>query len=308
MAAGISAFGERGISGVLGWDNNEVHRKVYLQDPANQFLPLMQKIFGDGASSTPQEFSSNWGIQGFYAYSVAFDTGADRGAQGETAAQGNFGLLDSMPTMRGGVTLDITYRPMDASQQGGGISLITDEAWDFSTQTMSLIGNNYGQKYNPLRWDDGGGMDNQGTPLTNLTAIVKLIPKVELVQRRFYCINMPSATQRALIGSINNSPINIGAAGGGNTVQWPESCVLLVGLPTIRRWRFDGKQIFEIGVKLAINMYQDTIEDGSNNYVTWNRLYRVSAADKAAWTKVLVGNNKDPLYPGVDLTQVTHGF
>jgi hypothetical protein len=84
-------------------------------------------------------------------------------------------------------------------------------------------------------------------------------------------------------------------------MQWPEETVLLTGLPTIRRWRFDGQQVFELGCKLAINLYQDKLEDGSTGYVTWNRLYRPA---KGYWDKVQVGPDQDPLYQSDDLSQV----
>ena len=71
--------------------------------------------------------------------------------------------------------------------------------------------------------------------------------------------------------------------------------------PAIRRFRFDGGQIFEVGVKLAINNYKDKLEDGSVGYVTWNRLYR---PNKGYWDRVLVGPAYNPLYQSTDLAQV----
>jgi hypothetical protein len=293
MSKGLSAFGNRGLSGVFGWENNEIHRRVWLDDPANQLVPLLQELFGEG--DNPQVCPFPKPFNTFFAFSFSFDTTSDHGAQGETEDAGDFSLLQKLPTFRGGVTIDITYRPMDNS----GVEPITDEAWDFSSQVMSLIGNNFGQNDpQSLKWSDGN-------PITNLTSIVKIIPKVELMQRRIFCPTLPNETQRKLIGQVNAGTLTMGAAGQGQQCQWPAGTMLLVGLPSVRRWRFDGNAIFEIGPKFAVNLYQDKLEDGSTGYVTWNRLYR---PNKGYWDTVQVGPNKVPMYVGGDLTQVCGGF
>ena len=304
MSTGISEFGIIGCSGVFGWESNEPHLRVYLRDPANQLLPLLQKLFGDGGSTDPMQFPDDWGINGFYAYSATYDTADPHGTQGETESEGDFSLLDAMPTIRGGINIDITFRPMDDTQQGGGISLVTDENWDFSVQVMSMIGNNYATANKPnntqsLTW----ASDNAA--VTNLTSILKFIPKIEFVQRRTWCLSLPSQTQRNLIGQINDGVINIGPASG--SLACPEGTALLLGLPMIRRWRFDGVPIYEVGIKFAINTYQDVIDatNGATDYVTWNRLYRHT---QGYWDKIQIGPNKKTLYLENDLSQVTGGF
>ena len=291
---GISQFGERGLSGGFGWDDNEIHRKIFVEDPSTQLLQLLQKLFGDDAGADPHELPTDWGLTDFFAWRANFDLVDAKGSQGDTDTPGDLSFLDAMPSIRGGVEVDIVYRPMDDSGQYA----VVDEAWDFSAQTMSMIGNNYGQNANSLTWA------SDGTAITNISAIVKILPKVEILQRQIYVPQLPNATQRGLIGSVNDGTVFCGAAGSGAAVSWPEQCLLLVGLPSIRRWRFDGQQIFEIGVKLAANTYKDILEDSDTyDFVTWNRLYR---PDLGTWDQVYVGppENQTLLYPLNDLSQV----
>ena len=290
MANGISAFGERGISGTFGWDNNELHRKVYLQDPKNQLFHLLQKLFGSNAGDETHKFPAPF--DSFRAWTCAFDQNSDKGTQGDTEDAGDFSMLDDFPTVRGGLVIDVTYRPMD----NAGYHPVTDEGWDFSAQTMSLIGNNFGQA-NPqsLMWSDS-------SPITNLTSIIKIIPRVELMQKQVFCAHLPPIALRNLIGQVNGAPLSLGASGQGGQSQWPVGTALLTGLPVVRRWRFDAQQVFEVNIKLAVSMYQDKLEDGSTGYVTWNRLYRPY---KGYWDTVAVGPNKAPMYPSGDLSQLS---
>ena len=224
-----------------------------------------------------------------FAWSVAFET-ADRGGQGDTEGSiaAGIDMLANFPTVRGGITLDVTYRPLDDS----GLTYVSDEAWDFSAQTMSLIGNNFSANPQSLRWDDGGGDGGKGTPITNITAIVKVIPKVEFVQTLVYQQSPPEQFQAALIGSVNAGPLFAGGSTGISTSQWATGAVLLSGLPVVRRWRFDGQNWFQWGCKLSINCYQDVIEDGSTDFVTWNRLYRPDFPGGGRWFPVLVGDSR----------------
>ena len=164
---------------------------------------------------------------------------------------------------------------------------------------MSLIGNNYAQ--NPqtgLCWQSSGRSRH------NLTSIVKLLPKVELRQRVWYVADNPADPNNSniggLIGSVDSAPFILGASGGTGYIQWPEETVLFVGMPTIRRWRFDGLMIFEVGVKIAINLYKDTVAGGSVDYVGWNRLFNPVTA---SWDYVTIGKGSGKfLYPLVDLS------
>jgi|SRR5579862_910397 len=296
MASGISTFGERGIAGTLGWENNELHRSVYLSNPQEQLFPFLNKLFGADPADSPLPFAPPF--NNFRAWSVSFQT-KDKGAQGDTEAadRGDFGALDFFPQVRGGVDIDVTYRPVDTTYS----NFVSDEGWDFSAQTMSVIGNAYGNAGTSLTWATGGD------PITNLTAIVKIIPKIEFVQTQVFCPNMPADFQRNLIGKVNSVPLFAGAADSGTKTLWPVGTVMLTGLPAIRRWRFDGQNIFQWGIKLAINMYRAPIATGTpagpgpEDYVTWNRIYRPAAG---AWDGVLVGPGFQPLYEGADLALV----
>lgn len=295
MANGISAFGITGLSGHFGWESNELHLQLYLQDPANQLLPLMQKLFGLDSGKSPQMFTfpDGWPGTSFAAWDVQFQCD-DKGVQAQTEVQGSFILLDSFPTIRGGMKLDVSFRPVDISL--GNMVYIDDEAWDFAAQTMSLVGNNFGQNPNQLVWS------SDLEPITNITAIVKILPKIEFAQRRVFVSSLPAPVQRQMIGSVNDGTLSAGASGDGMQEQWDPQTVLLTGLPNVRRWRFDGQQIFQSGIKLAINTYWDyLLDEETEGYVTWNRLYR---PDKGGWDTVLVGPNADYIYPTADLAQM----
>ena len=278
MPTGISAFGDRGLAASFGNENNEVHRKVWLNDPANQLQALLQKLFGTGPTFEPHRFPGDT-IKQFFAYRVDFQS-KENGVQGDSEAFGDFSILDSFPAIRGGIDVDITYRPMDES----GMRPVTEEAWDFSAQTMSLIGNNYGQNPSSLSWSDG-------TAITNLSAIVKIIPKIELMQKFVYGASTPNATLQGLIGSVNQDKLFCGASDNNDTPgNFPAECVLLTGMPVIRRWRFDGQVTFEVALKFAINPYEDFCYDlGTVAPVTWNRLYRPGLG----WDTVYVGDPAD---------------
>ena len=305
MAKGISAFGEKGFSGVFSWENNELHRRMYLADPAKQLFPLMTKLLNADGNGQGRKFPAPFNT--FYVFSVTFDLNDAHGAQGETETQGDFSLLDSFPKIRGGLTLDITYRPIDVHD----FNPTTEEGWDFSSQTMSMVGNNYGPREQPtntrqLRWKSSDVGDYTDPPyVTNITSIVKVIPKVELVQRKVWCLGLPRDDQLGCIGQVNNAPIHIGAKGDSGYKLWQPETVLLLGLPTIRRWRFDNKMIFEVGIKLAINVYKAKIEDGSTDFVTWNRLYR---HEHGYWDRILCGPHSDDLYVKSDISTAIDGF
>jgi hypothetical protein len=282
---GISQIGDRTFSGTLGFENNELHRKIWVNDPLNNLVPLMQSLFGTNVSDGPQALPEPF--DKFFAWSASFES-EDRGSQGD--GDDIDAVLAGFPIIRGGVMVDITYRPLDNMS-----SFVDDEAWDFSAQTMSLIGNNFGQNPQSLTWSDG-------TAITNITAIVKIIPKIDFVQTQVFQDSTPNQTQIALVGRVNAGTLFAGTGSfQGTQNQWAEHTVLLTGLPVVRRWRFDGQPNFQWGIKLAINTYQDKIEDNSTDFVTWNRLYR---PEKGYWDRVLIGPNSDPLYPEDDLSQV----
>jgi hypothetical protein len=307
MASGISVFGITGLRGQFGWESNELHLQLYLLDPNNQLYPLMQKLFGTNPGDQPLlfPFPDSWGnTTNFAAWDVQFEA-EEKGVQSETESLENFLLLESFPFIQGGLKLDVLFRPIDLSLGTHGI-FIDDEAWDFAAQTMSLVGNNFGQNPNQLVWA------SDKTPITNITAIVKIIPKIEFAQRRVFASGTWAPVQYQMIGSVNQAILAAGASGDGMTENWPEQTVLLTGLPVVRRWRFDGQQIFQQGVKLAINAtYDYCLDTGMTQYVTWNRLYRATnaAGTASGWDTIYVGPKKtdgtyNTLYQLADLAQV----
>ena len=114
---------------------------------------------------------------------------------------------------------------------------------------MSLIGNNFSANPQSLRWDDGGGDGGKGTPITNITAIVKIVPKVEFVQTLVYQQSPPEQFQAALIGRVNAGPLFAGGSTGMSTSQWATGAVLLSGLPVVRRWRFRRPELVPMGMQ-----------------------------------------------------------
>lgn len=288
----IAEFGEKGFSGTFGWENNELHRRVYLRDAENQLLPLLQFLMGKSSGEmTPLAFPAPF--DSFCFHGLNFELADEHGAQGSTDTPGDFSILNDFPTIAGGIVVDLAFRPQ--GQYG-----VIDEEFDYSGQVMSIIGNNYAQdKTVGLVWSSTGAL------VTNLSAITRVLPKVELRQPRWYIPDNPcdpNGPAAGLIGSINSAPFSLGAAGADDSIQWDAETVLLVGMPSLRRWRFDGGQIFEVGIKLAINTYQDTLADGTTGPVGWNRLYNVAAQH---WDYVEFGSGTGKrLYPEVDMTQL----
>jgi len=296
MATGISAFGERGISGTFGFENNELHRRVYLHDPAHQLEALLQSnsLFGAQPDALPGAFPPPFNT--FRVFTVSFEAD-EKNVQGETETPGDFSLLQALPKFRGGLVVDITYRPMGQGGSANQYYPVMDEAWDFSAQTMSMIGNKYGSTTPPITYSDND-------PVTNLQAIIKIVPKVEFVQRQVFLGHLPPDQILQLIGQVNDHDFPIGASGGGNTQTWPAGTALCTGIPTVRRWRFDGQEVFEAHIKLAINLLYGTTENGPG-YVTWNRLYRPTKPGGAIWDTVYIGNNGDTMYKPGNLSQLT---
>ena len=141
-------------------------------------------------------------------------------------------------------------------------------------------------------------------------AIVKVLPKIELIQKRVFLPNPPTANITALIGCVNATDVtslfqtNSGQA--ANTFMlFPAGTLLLLGLPAIRKFRFDGVYVCEVGMKFAANLYQDNIAvvsggglaNGGNGYVTWNRLFHPNLG---YWSKVKIGSNDTLIYPEAD--------
>ena len=46
----------RGLSGTFGFENNELHRKIYVNDPKNNLLPVLQAIFGTNPGDSVLSF------------------------------------------------------------------------------------------------------------------------------------------------------------------------------------------------------------------------------------------------------------
>ena len=293
----LPVFGERGISGIFGWENNELHRKCFLHDPQNQLVPFLQSLFGPSSSPRPKAFPEPFGTM--YAYSMSFEPVDHKAVQGDTTSAGDFTSWNSFPTFAGGVVCDVCFRPA----QYGQYSLVNDETWDFSGQVMSLIGNAYAQNPASLIWETT--KDNTPpTPVTNLSAITQILPKIDFMQRKIYVTEIPF-DQADFIGCVNNSPVSVGTQDGSGTLtQWPAETLLLVGLPVTRRWRFDGAAVFEVSIRFAVNNFKNDTESGYD-YVGWNRLYRTS---QGWWERPLVGINQGYVYPTQNLQAVVQAF
>lgn len=304
---GIAEFGERELSGNFSWDNNEIHRKIYIKD-FDQIQMVLNVLFGDpavGSSNvyTPHQFPSPF--SSFYAWGVTFTPVHQKSTYGSSDISIDVGnittFLNNLPTIQGGVILDITYRPYDI------IIGTNDESADYSAHVMTILSNAISQLRNKDGTSNALSWKSDGEMVTNLSGIIKIIPKIELISRKLFLKHPPTIEQIAKIGCVNSAEMSLTTDGNpGAQRLWPKQTLLLSGLPTVRRWRYDGQPVYEVTLKFSANMYKDLIIDDSGaeveGYVGWNRLFRVI---KGRWERVTMPPaHLLPIYPEEDLSFV----
>lgn len=301
MATGIAAVGDREFSGNLGWENNELHRKIYVQD-FTKISAVLTKLFGDpdasGNSFTPHQFPAPFDT--FHAWDVNFIPIHQKATQG-SSEEFSLDFLDLMPVIHGGVIMDIIYKPYDFNYQS------SEETADYSAQTMSIIANAIAQLNNPDGTTNALTWQYDNSQIANLQGVIKIIPKVELFQKKVFLKSAPTAEQVAMIGSVNKNDMQFLAQDNTTLRTWKSETLLLTGMPVIRRWRWDGHRVFEVHVKFAANVYEDSVAPyvGGIAAVGWNRLYRV---DKGWWDIAIMPNTDGvgTIYPSNDLSFVNY--
>lgn len=300
-ATKFPALGNKDIHYHLGWEVNELTRTFYCSDTSK--LPaIFTKLLGDPyTGKLPHQHPAPF--INFYCVDLDVQPVDKKSVQGSVYDFTTLNtFFDQLETVRGGVNIVATYRPW---ANEGNLNTITDEQFDISAQTMSLIGNNYAQDpQNALHWEH---KDAQGKPalVTNLKAIVKLLPKIDLMQKRVFLNRVPITLP---LGQTNIADFSFTPAGNNALQVWPAQTLLLMSCPTQRRLWWDGGFATEITIKMAANIFFDTVAivgysgapaPGLKDYVTWNRLYN---AQLGYWEKVFVGQNNSPLYPATDFS------
>lgn len=304
MAIGIAEYGEREFTCNFSWDSNEIHRKIYVKD-FRRIKATLDVLFGDNTNPSLKSFTPHQlppPFDSFVVWGVAIQPIHQKSTQGSDERIGNAinikEMLDEIPQIRGGVILDITYKPLDHKVD------TNEESADYSAQVMTILSNAISQ-LNNSDGNENAVMWSTGHMVTNLSGIIKVIPKVELIQRKLFLKSPPTTDQVALIGCINESGMQFLNNGGIGERYWPKGTLMLSGMPTVRRWRYDGVPVFEVTVKMSANMYKDQVLGTgggvSIDYVTWNRLFRV---DKGYWDKVIFPKTNTEMYREADLNFV----
>lgn len=313
MAQQFPTMGNRDINYHFGWDATSIQREFYLKDMSK--LPdFLDVLLGDPyLNQKPHQHPAPYDT--YYCMDVDVKTVHPKAIQGSVYDYSDIkGFLDNLEATspNGGLVVTATYRPWALE---GTVRGIIEEDFDFAASVMSLVSNGY--QTDPrlgLHWEYNQ-TDGKPALVTNLRAITKIVPKIEIMQKRVFCPRLPTPQQMGLIGQVNQGDFNFGiqgtAAGGGvfNPMVFPDSTLLCMGMPAIRRFRWDGKPVFEISIKMAANLFKDTVimvspgggtpSTNPHQYVTWNRLYDIK---NSAWGKVTMGKSNVPLYPASDFS------
>ena len=291
MSGQISKYGWTGLDWSFG-DNNELHDTFYVADNT-EAEAVLAKIFGDkpGAGNVYQPLQ-HYRFSSYCAYSCEITPIHEKSVQATDDGQGNWSdAISYGPNIVGGLKFHITFIPLISS---GNYTNVAEQSADFSAQIMSVISNAAAQKDDTcLHWSDGSSC-------TNLRGIMKVVPKLEFMQKRCFCASMPSDTQLGLIGNVNSVPFTMLDQDSTSQITWDPGTVLLAAIPTLRRVRYDGTLMWDITMKFSAITLKDKIEDGSISNVTWQRLYHVG---KSYWDKVTWPDGS-PIYPSNDLNQL----
>ena len=293
MSNPLSKYGWMGLDWQFG-ENNELRDKFYVAD-ATKAEDVLKLLFGAGEGDTGGDYQplQHPRFKSFYAMECNVLPVHDKGVQANDDGQGNWEDSIIQPSsIKGGLVFHITYRPMITS---GYYTHVTEQAMDYSAQIMSVISNAPAQQQDKcLKWSDG-------SPCTNLRGIMKVVPKVDFMQKRIFLSKVPTSLQQSFIGSVNNSPFTmLDESIDGSQIVWPTGTVLLSAMPTVRRFRFDGQPIWDVTMKFSAITLKDKIEDESIDNVTWQRLYHV---DKSYWDTVTWADGS-PLYPTNNLNSL----
>jgi hypothetical protein len=282
-------LGYTGISCNFSNDSNTATREFYVKEEV-ALKTMLEILLGNPyLGILPHAHPS---FTSFRCYDVAITPVNGKSVQGSRDTDTDIqGFLDAKEHVVG-YKVVATYRPI---ADEGSIKNITEETFDFSAQTMCLIGNQMAaDKASGLHW----ASDNK--LCINVRSIVKIIPKVDIIQKRIYLQNVPGSVVYGKIGSINNADFSFTQSrNGGNLNEWKAGTLLFLGCPTTRKFRWDGQFNTEVTLKFAANVFRDKIYGGTEDFVTWNRLFRPK---EGYWDKVQIGTANKLLYPEVDFS------
>lgn len=162
---------------------------------------------------------------------------------------------------------------------------LANQSFDFSAQALTLPLSQMKFKYGA----------NGNTAFVQGANGTKVIPRIDYTLQRHYCANRPIKAISALVGKINKSTFNVGAA------SWPPETLRFDGANIQQKIDTSGFKFFDITYKFAIMPVYDlvatsleTISPGSGSaaapqinpsqtkkeFVGWNRIYR---PDRGYW-------------------------
>ena len=291
MSAGISKYGWTGIDWSFG-DGSELRDSFYVAD-ASECENVLKRIFGDTPSSGDVYIPlKHPRFPKFGAVNCQVTPIHEKSVQGNDDGQGDWQTsIGQQPKIVGGLKFTITFAPLT---QSGNYTNVTEQTADFSAQVMSIISNAQAQKDDTcLKWSDG-------KVCTNLRGIIKVVPKLEFMQKRIFCTSMPNDTKLGLIGAVNSCPFKMLDETSTTQKEWPAGTVLLSSMPVLRRMRYDGSLMWDTAYKFSAITLKDKIENDNIDYVTWQRLFHV---DDSRWDTVTWPDGSK-LYPEKDLNQL----
>jgi len=296
MSGQISKYGWTGIDWSFANENNELHDTFYVAD-STQVKSVLNILFGnsDGGPRVPILPLEHPVFKGFYVHDVNVLPVHEKAVQCNDNGQGDwFNSLNNPATIQGGLKYHCIFRPLCTS---GNYTNVSEQQLDYSSQIMSVISNAPSQDQNNcLVWKPIPPA-TQGSPCTNLRGIMKVVPKVDFFLKRLFLSHIPNLQD--FIGCVNDADWTMMDQDAGSQISWPKHTVLFTGMPVVRRFRFDNTPTFDVTLKFSAMTLKDKLEDGTVDYVTWQRLYHV---DLACWHEVLRKDGGDNLYPATDFT------
>ena len=309
----LATYGVTDADFSFGMEENRVMAEYYVADNANLWQ-VLQLLLGKVPASTNAVITPHQHpyFTNCYCTQVRGRPIDKKSVQASIYTNGYNALFNTFPKIAGGWKIKATYEPW-GSPTTGPLYHVVDEEMDFQTQTMSILANSAAvDPLQAINWEyPDVGSPPAPVPCTNIKGMVRMVPKIEMFQKRLVMSSPPGIpgtgmqnSVAGLVGSVNSDTFIFGVAGQAGNLQWSPEVCLCLGMPTRLRWRFDGLPVWEVGIRIAVNLLQDTIYKymsgnspaGSPGAVGWNRLYDTSWG---GWSKVFLGVAKKTIYPAV---------
>ena len=156
MASNIPVLGYRDFGGEFSDDDNSAYIEWFIKDWSYVYQALGILLGNPYLGQMPANHPD---LTGFYCRNVHVETIHGKSTQGSSTDYADLTtFLTTMPDNIVGFKVRATYHPWAAE---GDVKTITDEQFDFSSQTMSLISNTpAAQAANSLHWEDGSLVTN----------------------------------------------------------------------------------------------------------------------------------------------------